>query len=144
MKIVPVDDRLTAFQSLWEERRAGRPLPERRDFQAEDFAPWFGHVCITRKEPETGRYRMTLCGTAAAGYFGRDLTGRFLDDVFPPSRYGWLYDLYQSCERTRAPAPLTTPPLTYGGTYSALKRVLLPCGTGETADTFLLCIYAVK
>ncbi|HYD65121.1 PAS domain-containing protein [Azospirillum sp.] len=138
------DDKLAAFQSLWEERRAGRPLPERRDFQVEDFRPWLGHVCITRLEPETGRCRMTLCGTAAAEYFGVDLTGKLIDDVFPQQRFGWLFEMYRECERTRRPVSRTTPPFTYEGTYRTLKRVLLPCGTGETVDTFLLCIYAVR
>lgn len=138
------DDRLAAFQALWEERRAGRPLPERRDFQAEDFRPWMGHVCITRLEPETDRYRMTLCGTAAAEYFGVDLTGKLIDDVFPQQRFGWLFDIYRECGRTRRPVTRTTPPFTYEGTYRALRRVLLPCGTGERVDTFLLCIYAVR
>lgn len=138
------DDKLAAFQALWEARRAGRPLPERRDFPAEDFRPWFGHVCIARLEPETGRHRMTLCGTAAAEYFGVDLTGKLIDDVFPRQRFGWLFDMYRECERTRRPVWRTTPPFTYQGTYSALKRVLLPCGSGESVDTFLLCIYAVR
>jgi hypothetical protein len=138
------DQKLAAFEALWEERRAGRPLPERRDFVAEDFRPWFGHVCIARLEPETGRYRMTLCGTKAAEYFGTDLTGKLVDDVFPRPRYGWLFEMYRECARTLRPVRRTTPPFTYEGTYSALTRVLLPCGTGESADTFLLCIYAVR
>ncbi|HEY0832999.1 MAG TPA: PAS domain-containing protein [Azospirillum sp.] len=144
MTPVPVDDTLAAFQAMWEDRRAGRPLPERRDFHAEDFRPWMGHVCISRLEPETGRYRMTLCGTAAADYFGIDLTGRLIDEVFPQRRFAWLFDMYRECERTRRPVWRTTPPLTYQGTYSALKRVLLPCGTGTVVDTFLLCIHAVR
>ena len=136
-----MNDRLTALRALWDEKRGGRALPERRDFLAEEFRPWFGHLCIVRVEEPAARFRVTLAGMEVVRYYGRDLTGRCLDDEMSTEGFGWVVDSYRDCARTAAPRCATVPALSYSGTVMPLVRMMLPCGRDGRVDTIIVGIY---
>ncbi|HYG87545.1 MAG TPA: PAS domain-containing protein [Azospirillum sp.] len=134
---------LAALQALWDERRGERPMPERRDFLAEEFRPWFGHICIVRVEEPAARFRVTLAGLEVVRYYGRDLTGRYLDDEMPVEGFGWVVESYRTCARTGTPQYVTLPTASFNGTTRALNRVMLPCGRDGTVNTIIVGIYPV-
>lgn len=136
-----MNDRLTALRALWEEKRGTRALPERRDFLAEEFRPWFGHLCIVRVEQPTARFRVTLAGLEVVRYYGRDLTGRCLDDEMPVEGFGWLFDSYRDCARAGEPRCASVPAQSFNGTSMSLTRLMLPCGRDGRVDTIIVGIY---
>lgn len=136
-----MDGRLGALRVFWDGKRGHRPLPERRDFLAEEFRPWFGHLCIVRLEEPAARFRVTLAGMEVVRYYGRDLTGRCLDDEMVSDGYGWLVDTYRECARKAAPHTLHLPPLSFSGTTMPLDRLMLPCGHEARVDTIIVGLY---
>ncbi|PWC55883.1 PAS domain-containing protein [Azospirillum sp. TSO22-1] len=136
-----MSDRLSALRALWEERRRDRALPERRDFLAEEFRPWFGHLCIVRVEEPAARFRVTLAGLEVVRYYGRDLTGRCLDDEMSVEGFGWVVESYRECARQAAPYSANVPALAFNGTTMALNRLMLPCGRDRQVDTIIVGIY---
>src|SRR4051794_28327761 len=72
---------LDSLYRLWESKLTGRLMPARRDFLAEDFAPWMPNLAISDVEAEPRRYRLRLVGTGINEYDGADYTGRYLDEV---------------------------------------------------------------
>ena len=136
-----MNDRLSALRALWDEKRNGRSLPERRDFLAEEFHPWFGHICMVRVEEPAARFRVTLAGLEVVRYYGRDLTGRYLDDEMAVEGFGWVVESYRVCARAAAPRYVTVPALAFNGTAMPLARLMLPCGRDGAVDTIIVGIY---
>ena len=76
--------RLGPFEDLvglWQDRRGGRRLPARADFDIEDFAPWLGRVFIARIERDPFDLRFTLWGTQLRDWWRVDYTGRTLGEL---------------------------------------------------------------
>ncbi|WP_448187943.1 PAS domain-containing protein [Azospirillum sp. sgz301742] len=136
-----MDHRLAALRALWEEKRSGRALPERRDFLTEEFRPWFGHICMVRVEEPAARFRVTLAGLEVVRYYGRDLTGHYLDDEMAVAGFGWVVESYRACARSAEPRYATVPALSFNGTAMPLARLMLPCGRAGAVDTIIVGIY---
>lgn len=66
------------FVDLWNEKRAGRPLPRRSDFEIEDLAPWFGHVIIMDVIDGGRDFRYRMIGTRITEFLDRDYTGNLV------------------------------------------------------------------
>jgi hypothetical protein len=88
---------LLTLRKLWIKTAAGRPAPSKNDFSIRVLAPHLGHVSfIERVNGAPRRYRLRFFGSILATITG-DHTGKYLDDVLPPSGVqGWttLYDLF--------------------------------------------------
>lgn len=115
-------------------------MPERRDFLAEEFRPWFGHICIARVE-EGPRFRVTLAGLEVVRYYGRDLTGRYLDEEMLAEGFDWVVESYRRCALSGEPLYVDVPALCFNGTARSLSRLLLPCGRDGAVDTIIVGIY---
>jgi len=118
-------------------------MPERRDFIAEEFRPWFGHLVICKVEGEAERFLVTLAGTEVVRYYGRDLTRKYLDVEMASDDLRWVADSYRQCARSKTPQLLYSPRFTFHGTTKALLRLLLPCGVDERVNTVISGVYAV-
>jgi hypothetical protein len=71
---------LTKMLALWDEKRAGRDWPLRRDFDPLEFAFALGHISLVEVHaPKRFFYR--LDGTKQSELFGADCTGKYLDQV---------------------------------------------------------------
>ena len=139
-----MNERLTALQALWDAKRGERAMPERRDFLAEEFRPWFGHICIVRVEEPGARFRVTLAGLEIVRYYGRDLTGRCLDDEMSPEGFDWIVQSYRTCALSGRPQCGETAAMSYNGTTMSLARLMLPCGRDGRVDTIVVGIYPSK
>lgn len=139
-----MNDHLAALRAFWEAKRGGRALPERRDFLAEEFRPWFGHLCIVKMEGPAARLRVTLAGVEVVRYYGRDLTGRYLDEEMAAAGFGWVIESYRECARAAAPRYVEVPALSFNGTVMPLARLMLPCGRGDTVDTIIAGVYPAR
>ena len=133
---------LAGLLAFWESVRDERPLPARREFRAEDFQPWFGHIAIIELHDGPKRLYVRLAGTAINRYDGADFTGRYLEDCVPVEMMDDLLDPYGRCIEARMPVfcPLDIRKLK--GTAGKVDRLLLPCGEDGRVDSLIVGIYA--
>lgn len=77
------DPRLAGLLSRWHAALDGRPWPDRRDFLPESMRSLLGSLCLYDVEGTPPRFRFRVMGTRVADSYGRDMTGRCLDEVEP-------------------------------------------------------------
>jgi hypothetical protein len=61
----------------------GGRLPGRQHIVPEDIAPLWSRLCLLDVSRTPLRYRYRFCGTELVRSFGREVTGRWLDDAHP-------------------------------------------------------------
>jgi hypothetical protein len=76
---------LSGLWRYWQRKRAGRPLPSRADIDPMEIPAVLPYVLLVERSDE-GRFRYRLAGTAVVDAYGMELTGRYVDEVFPNSR----------------------------------------------------------
>lgn len=88
-----LDPRLRGLVDYWAAKSAGRCCPARADLDPLDLKPLLGFLLMvdvvrTEKTQDGGsvayRLRYRLFGTEFVFYHGRDLTGRWLDEIANP------------------------------------------------------------
>ncbi|GHD58317.1 hypothetical protein GCM10017083_41100 [Thalassobaculum fulvum] len=91
---MPLDESQRDLVRLWHERKAGRRLPERSDFDLPDLQAAIGRVAlldvirdVAGREPTVLRYR--LFGTWIVHEIGQDLTGQTIDALL----FDWQRDM---------------------------------------------------
>ncbi len=136
------------LHALWHGRLNHRRMPDRVDFIAEDFRPWFGHIgIVTAEQPEYRsrypRWRVVLSGLAITEYDGGDWTGQLLDEVVPDHARGALLAPYDQMVDRQAPVYWCIDSSVGGSTLSKYHRLLLPvtCG-GRGIGKVIIGIYA--
>jgi len=77
------DGRLAVVRSIWDLARGTRPMPKRGAILPEDLRGALGYVNIVEVEREPLRFRFRLIGGEVASAYGRDMTGRPVDEVEP-------------------------------------------------------------
>src|SRR5690606_38803283 len=76
-------------------RRAGR-LPSRRDIDPKDFKGLLPTISLIDVEREPLDFRLRLAGTGLYGVYGREITGRRLNEVYgPQAAEDWRAELTQ-------------------------------------------------
>jgi hypothetical protein len=120
---------------LWHGRLNHRRMPDRADFVAEDFRPWFGHIGIVAAErPEYRsrypRWRVVLSGSAVTEYDGGDWTGQLLDEVVPDHARGALLAPYDQMVDRQAPVYWSIDSSVDGSAAAKFHRLLLPVTCG--------------
>jgi hypothetical protein len=124
---------LAELAVLWQEKRAGRPTPDRADFSPFLLRPYLPRVLIYEivRSGTVRRFRIRLYGTLISQYSGRDPTGRFVDEIMSEQAYAdfnrglsWTTDhrlplraagTYYFVDRSFVQFESVTLPLTVGG-----------------------------
>ncbi|CAK0767496.1 PAS domain-containing protein [Azospirillaceae bacterium] len=97
-----VDTRLSGLCDLWEEKRAGRSMPDRADFDPSILKPWLGNLILIDVEPN-GVFRYRLYGSVFVSRFGVEMTNRTIDQLAPAECEAIRRD-YESVVTTRLPS----------------------------------------
>ncbi len=69
--------------AYWQQKRGSRRMPSRADIDPTEIPRLLPNLLISEYvcEGDTGRWRYRLAGTAVAAAFGRDPTGRFIEEL---------------------------------------------------------------
>lgn len=94
---------LRRLLNLWEERRGARSLPGRPDFSADELMSFGGRIMLIDVEHEPRRYKFRLIGTFIVDMLSRDVTGRYLEEVYPPDYYEQIIQSLEYCIEKRRP-----------------------------------------
>lgn len=135
-------DALQQLEALWRDKRAGRLMPRRADFDFCDFMPWMGRIRIIKVAATPPRLKVTLDGAEIVNAAGVDLTGRHLDVVYGSDRLKFLLDGYNRVLAGEGPVYETLRPNGRIVNFGEIVRVLLPCGISETVEHIIYCEYA--
>jgi len=125
-----------ALIGYWQARRRdGRP-PRLASLDAESLRPWLAHLQM-HERLDDGGYRCRLSGTACVRELGSDSTGKRLDAVISPEVYANTRPMFDRALASGLPlryrGRLTAP----DGRSRVYRRLLLPLGQHEAADTLL-------
>lgn len=98
------------FQDLvayWERKRAGRPLPLRKDIDPLELQAHLGSLNIIECLPGLVDFRYRLIGTNIVEAYGRDSTGKTVRDFYEtadPEYCAFLLQVYRTVATRRVPA----------------------------------------
>jgi hypothetical protein len=69
--------------AYWQQKRGSRRMPSRADIDPTEIPRLLPNLLISEYLPEgeVGRWRYRLAGTAIAAAFGRNPTGRYIDEL---------------------------------------------------------------
>lgn len=122
----------------WLGIRGDRRLPGRQDIRPEEIArPLLSHLGLVDVLPD-GRFRFRLIGTALVRFYGRDYTGRIVEDAKAAGYADVLNRLYRLCAERRAVVYSETRSCYRQGFARLMHRLLLPLARdGEAVDMIL-------
>lgn len=126
---------LEALKALWFEVCGKRAFPSRKDFDLDVMKRWAPHLSIALVTSGP-RFQFRLFGTELTEVYGRDLTGRFLDELTPRDLWSVVIQHYREVMRTRQPlyAPIS---VSNGRWYTEVSRLLLPL-SGNGVVNFIM------
>jgi hypothetical protein len=125
--------RARALFDWWAARLAGRAMPSRRDFLAEELAAWWPDLILYDVERTNGasRFRFRVHGTNAVISDGGNFTGRYLDEVLPAHMAQPIVGCYRAVEQTRLPLYSQGHRLSAQGYNVGFERLIVPFGAGD-------------
>ncbi len=88
---------LLSLYALWNEKRGGKVLAERKDFDPFVLKPWLGHVTLLDAVENGSDFVFRLYGSELVNMFGFDLTGRRVGECLdligekPLREYRWSH-----------------------------------------------------
>jgi hypothetical protein len=126
-----IDPVLGAALAYWRGKRSGRSMPARRDLDPTEMPRLLPHLQLI--EPVAGRFRFRLIGTALAEAFGRDYTGRFVDELFDAARAEPICDVYRAVLDRRHPMFLRNRYFTAKNIDLIANRIYLPLSEDDSA-----------
>jgi len=94
-----VDQRLDELLQYWLDKRGRRLMPTRQDIDPLDIIPHLTRLHFIDIEYDPFRLRYRMIGTSTTETLGRDMTGRYFDEIYPPqiladalTAYTWMVE----------------------------------------------------
>lgn len=133
--------RFRDLKDYWERKRGSRAMPGRADIDPLELKVHLGHLVMVEILPGPQRFRFRLVGTKVVEAYGRDSTGKTVEEVFgdaDPAACAFLLELFgMIVERrviARARGPVRPPqrPLRHS------DALLLPLDAGDGSVGMIL------
>ncbi len=83
-----LDDQRALFD-YWQSKCNGDSLPRRRDICPSGFVPYLTNVSLIDvvTSANTRQYSYRLAGSGLRNHFGREVTGKYIEEVFDPDSF---------------------------------------------------------
>ncbi len=88
------DPVLAQALAYWRAKRRARAMPSRRDIDPTEIGPLLPHLPLIDVVDGGTRYRYRLVGTSLVTAFGREYTGKYLDELFAGERLAYARRVY--------------------------------------------------
>ncbi len=132
------DPILSAFLDYWSRKRGDRPVPSRSDIDPAEIPNLLPHIMITEMTDGGQRFRCRLVGTGLVARYGRDLTGRYLDEVMAPERHARVAAFYRSICAGGRPYFVQTQFATMRVPSVTSSAVIAPLSRGDGTSNLLI------
>ena len=130
---------MRALRRYWLSVHPRHALPGRRDFDPAAVPGALANLVLTEVERAPLRFRVRLMGTAVVRAFGKDFTGRYLDEALPGVVDTVIHTDRVAVVETGLPSyrhGATAMPIKFD--FAPIERVYLPLATdGATVDMIL-------
>lgn len=134
---------LARLLEYWEERRRGRRFPLREDIDSLDIGYALGHVLLVNVQRAPAiRFRYRLWGTDLTRDYGQEMTGRYVDELQPPSFAARVQQHYLEALAAAAPQ-LHKFDDVIGDRWFTHERLLLPLGLRDAPETVGMILGAI-
>jgi hypothetical protein len=128
---------LSALWRYWESKRVPPNIPLRRRIDPCEIPSLLPHVQLVEHIEDRGfRYRLT--GTEVVQGYGRDPTGKFVDDVLPPERRAAANRHYSMALYLRQPLYALGRYVKDGDLPMVSRRIILPLSLDGKSGGMLL------
>ena len=94
---------LVRLYTHWDEMRRGKAMPARSDFDPLALPQLLGNLILVDVQHEPLRFRYRLIGSRLTERIGRDMTGRFFDEIPEPVYRERLHDWHGGVVAERVP-----------------------------------------
>ncbi|MGE5147400.1 MAG: PAS domain-containing protein [Candidatus Eiseniibacteriota bacterium] len=139
--IEPRRDELNRVYAYWLDKKGQRRAPARADLDPIEIPALMPHLLLLDVESSPRRFRFRLVGTAIVNGLGRDLTGRYLDELKMNKVQRAMFAEYQRVADTAEAACTTWEYTRDDGRHVRLERLVLPLsGDGSVIDMLLVGI----
>lgn len=91
----------------WRSLTADARIPTRADVDPQAMRPWLPHVMLVDVQFAPRRFRWRLIGTHVTQTLGRDVTGRWFDELYDPPILTGMCEAYSHSVDRRAPVRFT-------------------------------------
>ncbi len=86
---------LKDIYQYWLDMKGARDMPCRRDLHPADIVRLLPYVCLIDVKHDVKRYKMRLIGTETVKALGKEITGKYLDEIpeieqHLKNRYEWI------------------------------------------------------
>lgn len=139
-------EELRELLAYWLSIHPGDRLPGRDSFDPGAVPRLLRHIVLTDVERDPYRFKVRVLGTAVADAFGRDFTGRYMDEVFTGHETSLSHILRVRAVETGLPCLRPAGPGTFPGLEIApLEGVHLPFASdGVVVDCVLSMFLYVR
>ncbi|MBI3453346.1 MAG: PAS domain-containing protein [Rhodospirillales bacterium] len=128
--------RLGDLFRLWDAKRAARQIPARGDIDVLELRPWLGNLMLLEIVDGGADFFYRVYGSTLAGYFGRDFTGKHLNEL-PENVRSAVGAEYRTVTATRAPL-VVSHRRSIMRQYMTVSKLILPLGIYDAAADMLL------
>jgi hypothetical protein len=139
--IEPRHEQLKQLADYWQAKKGDRRAPARADIDPIEIPALMPHLVLLDVEPDPRRIRFRLLGTAVVNGLGRDLTGKYLEELRLNKIQRAMYAEYQRVAAAGEPACTTWEYTREDGRHVRLERLVLPLSSdGVVIDMLLVGI----
>jgi hypothetical protein len=75
---------LAFLKTYWDGKRGDRAMPRRADIDPLEMKEHLGWIILADVMPDLADFRYRVVGTRVTQYFGRDITGKLLSEMYEP------------------------------------------------------------
>ena len=127
--------------TYWLGKCRGCRIPSRADIDPVDIPRVLANTALIERDPQSGRLRFRVIGTALTDALGWDATGRFLDEIFPDYYRSDSSGYRDAVFRTGEPSYRRGRPLeSYAKDFTDVERLYLPLAEDGKTVTMILSI----
>ena len=130
---LPIRNRqLRDLYTYWVGLRHGRRIPPRAAFDPTAVPRLLPNLILLDVEPETGRQIVRVLGTRVAAVYGRDYTGKYLDEIYFGANLESVLNDYGTCAREGRPVLEYRDFRNVRDVLYRMERLILPFSDDDT------------
>ena len=124
--------------AYWERKRGLRAMPSRAEIEPSEMIRLLPNLQLIDVAEGGSRFRYRLVGTAIVAAFGREYTGKWLDELFPTERSKFAEEVYRLACSERLPVFARSTYVTATERELIANRMCMPLSVDGAAVTMIM------
>lgn len=124
--------------AYWERKRGARAMPSRAEIEPSEITALLPNLQLIDVAEAGARFRYRLVGTAIVEAFGREYTGKWLDELFATKRSKFAEEVYRLVCRERLPVFARSTYVTATERQLIANRLCMPLSANGATVTMIM------